>query len=67
MRYSIMVRMPGSDHMTELCRCGSNPEQIAKGAREKTEMRYVFPGAERRRAMPFYEHVAIIDHEAEPK
>jgi hypothetical protein len=62
LRYSIVVRMPGAAHMTELCQVSNNPEAVAAGAKAKTSL--VDNGSGRMAIVPRYEHVAIIDHEA---
>lgn len=54
-QYAIMVREMGSDHEIELCRVGSNPEEILKALRAKTRQAYNPDGKKSRIAL--YEYV----------
>jgi hypothetical protein len=59
-RYSIMVREGGSDHEFELCRVDTNPENIARAAKNK---RLRITSSDRVYLIPQYSWVRVIDND----
>ncbi|MBO0715931.1 MAG: hypothetical protein J2P55_01165 [Rhizobiales bacterium] len=64
-RYSIIVREYGSDHDIELMQCGSNPQAIVEGLRQKslTIRRSIFEPGKRVVKIPKYISIRVIDHD----
>ena len=56
-RYSIMGRECGAEHAVEVCRVGTNPEQVAVALKRK--VREI-----RRRQLKQYDLVYVVDHGA---